>query len=133
MGIDCDVDVNGTQIASVISIQLKKSSKNIASIADGKGIVWQDRELESRSGVSVNASISNASSAYLHLNMLSSAIRYPEDAGNYQCSLSAFGAQNDLITSESRIISANLTGIILSFPRFIYYAKILLRLTFPIQ
>jgi hypothetical protein len=125
LGINCDV--SGTEVRSVLTIQLQRSNENIVSIAQGMGINWQDKELENRDGASVNASISSASSAYLHLLVLSTAVRYPKDMGDYQCLLSALDTKNALISPKSQIISVNLTG---NFPlSFISHGELFQRLS----
>ncbi|XP_061195415.1 uncharacterized protein LOC133203659 isoform X2 [Saccostrea echinata] len=111
-GTDIDIScvVNGTSLAKVIAIQMKRSDTNIVAIVMDKGVSWQDKELQNRNGVSVNASISNVTSSYLRLMVLKSAVRYPSDMGSYHCSLSAHGDRYSLKTEESSKLFVNITG-----------------------
>lgn len=86
-------------------MQLIRSNKRIV-IINKNGVTWEDTSLENTTGVTVNASISNVMSSYLHLEISKTVVRDPEDMGSYKCSVHALG--NGLVMSSSQTV--NLTG-----------------------
>lgn len=78
--IDIRCIVDGSSLSTVLSIQLNRSNKAIVIVTRNR-VVWEDEALENKTGVTVNASISNAMSSYLHLEILKTVVRYPEDWG----------------------------------------------------
>ncbi|XP_062585703.1 uncharacterized protein LOC134247344 [Saccostrea cucullata] len=108
--IDINCVVNGTSLTKVIAIQMRRSDTDIVAVVMDKGISWQDRELQNRDGVSVNASISDVTTSYFRLVILKSAVRYPSDMGSYRCSLSAHGDKFSLKASKSPSVFLNITG-----------------------
>lgn len=68
----------------------------------------EDAALENKTGVTVNASVSNVMSSYLHLKISKTVVRYPEDVGSYQCSLLALESLGGLVNYRSLIV--NITG-----------------------
>lgn len=86
-------------------MQLIRSNKSIV-IINKNGVTWEDTALESTTGVTVNASISNVMSSYIHLEISKTVVRDPEDMGSYKCSVYALG--KGLVNSSSQTV--NLTG-----------------------
>lgn len=105
--IDIRCIVDGSNLSSVLSIQLNRSNKAIVIVTRNR-VVWEDEALENKTGITVNASISNAMSSYLHLEILKTAVRYPEDFGSYQCSLLAINSLEGLKKVHS--LTVNITG-----------------------
>lgn len=99
--------MNGTNLNSVITIQLKRSNTTVMEITK-HGFTMQDAALENKIGASVNASISNVMASYLHLEISRTVVRYPEDMGSYQCYLTALDSINGLVKYYSQIV--NITG-----------------------
>lgn len=106
--IDIRCIVNGTNLKTIFNMQLKRSNKTVVVI-EKKGVSWQDAALENKIEITVNASISNVMSSYLHLRILKTAVRYPDDMGLYQCCLAAADLRHGLITNYSQTV--NLTGM----------------------
>ncbi|XP_052680021.1 uncharacterized protein LOC128160707 [Crassostrea angulata] len=104
--IDIRCIVDGTYLSKVISIQLKRSSKRVVTVRQNS-VVW-DAALENKTGVTVNASVSNVMSSYLHLEIPKTVVRYPEDMGSYQCFLAAVDSLGGLVIDHSLIV--NITG-----------------------
>lgn len=102
--IDIGCTVDGSNLSTVLSIQLNRSNKAIVIVTRNR-VVWEDEALENKTGVTVNASISNAMPSYLHLEILKTVVRYPEDMGSYQCSLLALGPHYGLEQYHSLIVS----------------------------
>lgn len=110
-GVNISCIVNGTNIISISSIQLKRSESNVVSVTKVTSSFWQDKKLEKKAGVTVNASISNVMSSYLHLEIPSSAVRYPEEMGSYQCILSVVNSNGGVDRCDSQSIMLNITSI----------------------
>lgn len=109
-GVNISFVVNGTYLLGISSIQLKRSESNVVSVTRYK-VGWQDKELENTAQVTVNASISNVMSSYLHLEIPSSAVRYPEEMGSYQCILSVVNSNGGVDRCDSQSIMLNITSI----------------------
>lgn len=105
--IDIRCIVDGTNLSKVYSIQLIRSNTRVVTVSK-TGVVWSDAALENTSGVTVNASVSNVMSSYLHLKILKTEVRYPEDFGSYQCFLAAKDSHSGLVNDHSLIV--NITG-----------------------
>lgn len=99
--------VNDTNLIGITNILLKRSQRYVVSVTKFK-IAWQDIALENKTGVTVNASINITTTSYLRLEILKTAIRYPEDMGSYQCILAAVTASGD--TKHYQSIMLNITG-----------------------
>ncbi|XP_052678454.1 uncharacterized protein LOC128159413 [Crassostrea angulata] len=110
-GVNISCIVNGTNIIGISSIQLKRSESNVVSVTKVASSFWQDKELEKKTGVTVNASISNVMSSYLHLEIPSSAVRYPEEMGSYQCILSVVNSNGGVDRCDSQSIMLNITRL----------------------
>jgi hypothetical protein len=108
--IRCLVNETSLSTSTFFTIQLKKSSKNVVSFATSTSISWQDSILQNRSGVTVNASKSSANSAYLHLDVSSDGVKYPDDMGSYQCDYSYYNPSSGLTVISSPSIFVNITG-----------------------
>lgn len=108
-GVDIKCSVNGTNLIGISNIQLRRSEINVVSVTKFK-IAWQDKALENKTGVTVNASINNAMTSYLHMEISKTAVRYPEDMGSYQCILSAVTASGEIKQYQSQLIVLNITG-----------------------
>uniref|UniRef100_A0A8W8LZY7 Ig-like domain-containing protein n=1 Tax=Magallana gigas TaxID=29159 RepID=A0A8W8LZY7_MAGGI len=105
--IDIRCIVDGTNLSKVISIQLNRSSIRVVAVRQNS-VVW-DAALENKTGVTVNASVSNdTSSLYLNLEISKTVVRYPEDFGSYQCSLLAVDSLGGVVSDHSLIV--NITG-----------------------
>lgn len=105
--IDIRCTVDGSNLSTVLSIQLNRSSKAIVIVTRNR-VFWEDEALENKTGVTVNASISNSMSSYLHFEILKTVVRYPEDFGSYQCFLTARDLIEGLVKDHSLIV--NITG-----------------------
>lgn len=110
-GVNISCIVNGTNIIAISSIQLKRSESNVVSVTKVASSFWQDKELEKKTGVTVNASISNVMSSYLHLEIPSLAVRYPKEMGSYQCILSFVNSDGGADQYYSQSIMLNITSI----------------------
>lgn len=119
--IDIGCIVDGSSLSTVLSIQLNRSNKAIVIVTRNR-VVWEDEALENKTGVTVNASISNAMSSYLHLEILKTVVRYPEDMGSYQCSLLAIDSRYGLVKDHSLV--ENITGQYKLYPQAYMYEEI---------
>lgn len=108
-GVSVSCVVNGTNLIGILSIQLKRSEINVVSVTKFK-IAWQDKALESKRGVTVNASINTTKTSYLSLEISKSAVRYPEEMGSYQCNLNAVDADKEIKLYHSKSLVLNITG-----------------------
>ncbi|XP_048762371.2 uncharacterized protein LOC125670955 isoform X2 [Ostrea edulis] len=108
--IRCLVNETSLSTSRFFTIQLKKSSNNVVSFAKDDGISWQDFTMQNRSGVSVNASMSSTTSAYLYLAITKDGVKYPDDMGSYQCDYSYFKPTSGLVMISSEIVFVNITG-----------------------
>lgn len=108
-GVNISCVVNGTYLLGISSIQLKRSESNVVSVTRYK-VGWQDKELENTAQVTVNASIRNVMSSYLHLEIPRSVVRYPKDMGYYQCIVSAVTTDGSTRRYNSKSIVLNITG-----------------------
>lgn len=117
--IRCIVDV--TNLYKVVSIKLIRSNTSVVTVAKN-GVVWNDAALENKTGVTVNASVSNVMSSYLHLEILKTVVRYPEDMGSYQCSLLALDSHYGLVKDHSLV--ENITGQSKLYPQAYMYEEI---------
>ena len=108
-GVDISCVVNGTNLIGILNILLKRSESYVVSVTRFK-IAWHDKALENKTGVTVNASISNTMTSYLRLEISITAVRYPEDMGSYQCILIAVTASGDIKQYQSQSIVLNITG-----------------------
>lgn len=105
--IDIRCIVDGTNLSEVYNIKLIRSNTTVVTVSE-KGVAWRDAALENKTGVTVNASISNAMSPYLHLEIQKTVVRYPGDFGSYQCCLVAIDSLGGLVNNQSLIV--NITG-----------------------
>lgn len=110
-GLNISCVVNGTNLIGITNIQLMRSESYVVSVTKFK-IAWQDKALENKTGVTVNASINNTTTSYLRLEILKTAIRYAEDMGSYQCILSAVTASGEIKQYQSQSIMLNITGFL---------------------
>uniref|UniRef100_A0A8W8J9D3 Ig-like domain-containing protein n=1 Tax=Magallana gigas TaxID=29159 RepID=A0A8W8J9D3_MAGGI len=110
-GVDISCVVNGTNLIGITNILLKRSESYVVSVTKFK-IAWQDKALDNKTGVTVNASISNTMTSYLRLEISKTAVRFPEDVGSYQCILSAFTASGDIKQYRSQSVVLNITGFL---------------------
>lgn len=110
-GLNISCVVNDTNLIGITNIQLKRSESYVVSVTEFK-IAWQDTTLENQTGVTVNASINNTMPSYLRLEILKTAIRYPEDMGSYQCILIAVTASGEIKQYQSQSIVLNITGFL---------------------
>ncbi|XP_062585680.1 uncharacterized protein LOC134247325 isoform X2 [Saccostrea cucullata] len=111
-----DIDVlckvtNGSSLNSVFSIQLRRSGNPVVS-ATATGVSWQDTSLQNRNGVIANGSVNDVMSARLHLNIPMSSVVYPDDEGDYQCTMSGLDLTSASVTVESGTIFVNITGYV---------------------
>lgn len=110
--IDIRCIVDGTTLTHILSIQLIRSnttgSNTPVVTVTQKRVELEDAALENTTGVTVNASVSNVMSSYLHLEIPKTVVRYPEDMGSYQCSLLALDSLGGLVEYHSLIV--NITG-----------------------
>lgn len=90
-GVNIKCVANSTNLIGITSIQLRRSESNVVSVSKYT-VVWQDKELENKTEVTVNASIRDVSASFLHLEIPGSVDRYPKDTGSYQCILSGVTA-----------------------------------------
>lgn len=109
-GVNISCIVNGTNIIGITSIQLKRSESNVVSITKVASQSWQDKELEKKPGVTVNASIRNVMASYLHLEIPGSAVRYPKEMGSYQCILSFINLDGGSDRYDSPSIMLSITS-----------------------
>uniref|UniRef100_K1QGR0 Uncharacterized protein n=1 Tax=Magallana gigas TaxID=29159 RepID=K1QGR0_MAGGI len=79
-GVDISCVVNGTNLIGILHIQLKRSESYVVSVTKFR-IAWQDKALENKTGITVNASINNTMTSYLRMEISKTAVRYPEDVG----------------------------------------------------
>lgn len=110
-GVNISCVVNGTNLIGISNIQLKRSELNVVSVTKFK-TAWQDKALENKTGVTVNASINNIMTSYLRLEISKTVVRYPENMGPYQCILSAVTASGDIKRFHSQPIVLNITGFL---------------------
>eukprot|EP00105_Crassostrea_gigas_P023103 XP_011442834.1 PREDICTED: uncharacterized protein LOC105339121 [Crassostrea gigas] len=110
-GVNISCVVNGTNLIGIINIQLKRSESYVVSVTKFK-IAWQDKALENKTGVTVNASINNPMTSYLRLEMSKKVVRYPDDMGSYQCSLRAVTTSGEIKGYHSQSIMLNITGFL---------------------
>ncbi|XP_061195289.1 uncharacterized protein LOC133203533 [Saccostrea echinata] len=108
-----DVDVlcrvtNGSSLNSVFTIQLKRSGTSVVSATPG-GVSWQDTSLENRNGVIANGSVNDVMNARLHLNIPMSSVVYPDDEGDYQCTMSGLDLMSASVNAETRTVFVNIT------------------------
>lgn len=73
-------------------------------------VAWQDKELENKTEVTVNASISDVNASFLQLEIPGSVVRNPKDTGSYQCILSCVTASGRASIYTSQSIVLNITG-----------------------
>ncbi|XP_052678446.1 uncharacterized protein LOC128159404 [Crassostrea angulata] len=106
--IDIRCMVDGTTLTSILSIQLIRSNTTVVTVTKNR-VAWEDAALENKTGVTVNASITNVMSSYLHLEILKTVVRYPDSFGSYQCSLLALDSLGGLVNYHSLIV--NITGL----------------------
>lgn len=109
--LDISCVVNDTNLIGITNILLKRSESYVVSVTKFK-IAWQDKALKNKTGVTVNASINNTTTSYLRLEILKTAIRYPEDMGSYQCILIALTASREPKRYQSQSIVLNITGFL---------------------
>lgn len=111
ISISCVV-TNGSSLSTVFAISLKKSGSSVVSITStpNEGISWQDTSLQNRNGVTANGSLSDVSKTHLHLYIPSSSVVYPDDEGNYQCTMSGLDRMNTPLTEDSESVFLNITG-----------------------
>lgn len=105
--IDIKCFMNTTNLQEVYSIQLARSNKTVVLITK-KGVFLTDSTLENKTGVTINASVSNAISSYLHLEISKTAVRYQKDMGSYQCFITAQHSRDGYNNYSSQIVE--LTG-----------------------
>lgn len=108
-GVNISCLVNGTNLIGITSIQLKRSESNVVSVSKYT-VAWQDKELENKTEVTVNASISDVNASFLHLEIPGSVVRNPKDTGSYQCILSCVTASGRASIYTSQSIVLNITG-----------------------
>lgn len=108
-GLDISCVVYDTNLIGITNIQLMRSESYVVSVTKFK-IAWQDQALENKTGVTVNASINITNTSYLRLKISRSAVRYPEDAGSYQCIFMAVTASGEIKRYQSQSIVLNITG-----------------------
>lgn len=108
-GVDISCVVNDTNLIGITNILLKRSESYVVSVTEFK-IAWQDKALENKTGVTVNASINIILTSYLRLEISRTAVRFPEDMGSYQCILIAVTASGELKQYQSQSIVLNITG-----------------------
>lgn len=108
-GVNIKCVANGTNIIGITSIQLKRSKSNVVSVSKYT-VAWQDAELENKTEVTVNASISDGDASFLHLEIPGSVVRYPKDTGSYQCILSGVTASGIASIYTSQSIVLTITG-----------------------
>lgn len=110
-GLDISCVVYDTNLIGITNIQLMRSESYVVSVTKFK-IAWQDQALENKTGVTVNASINITNTSYLRLKISRSAVRYPEDAGSYQCILMSVTASGEIKRYQSQSIVLNITGFL---------------------
>lgn len=108
-GVNIKCVATGTNLIGITSIQLKRSESNVVSVSEYK-VAWQDKELENKTEVTLNASISDVNAAFLHLEIPGSVVRYPKDTGSYQCILSCVTAGGGASIYTSQSIVLTITG-----------------------
>lgn len=108
-GVNISCVVNGTSLIGISIIQLKRTESNVVSVTRST-IAWQDKALENKTGVTVNASITNIMTSYLRLEISKIAVRYPEDMGSYRCILGAVTASFEPTRYHSQSVMLNKTG-----------------------
>lgn len=101
--IDIRCIVDGTNLARIFTIQLNRSNKTVVLITR-KGASWIDSAFENKTGVTINASVSNAISSYLHLEISKTAVRYQKDMGSYQCFITAQHSRDGYKKYSSQIV-----------------------------
>lgn len=109
LDISCVVNDTNLELIGITNILLKRSQRYVVSVHKFT-IAYQDEALENKTGVTVKASINITATSYLRLEILKTAIRYPEDMGSYQCILIAVNASNDINQYHSQSIMLNITG-----------------------
>ncbi|XP_052711002.1 uncharacterized protein LOC128185450 [Crassostrea angulata] len=110
-GVDVSCVVNGTNLIGITNILLKRSESYVVSVTKFR-IAWQDKTLDNKTGVTVNASINNTMTSYLRLEISKTVVRYPEDMGTYQCILIAVTASGETKRYQSQSIVLNITGFL---------------------
>lgn len=110
-GLDISCVVKDTNLIRITIIQLMRSESSVVTVTKFK-IAWQDKALENKTGVTVNASINNTTKSYLRLEISKTAIRYPEDMGSYRCILFAETASHEINGYQSQSIVLNITGFL---------------------
>lgn len=106
--IDIRCIVNDTEFTKIFNIQLIRSNETVVDVTR-VGVGWKDAALQNKIEITVNASITNVMSSYLHLEISKTVVRYPEDLGSYQCSVQGTDSSNGLRTNYSQTV--NLTGL----------------------
>lgn len=108
--IDIRCIVNDTEFTKIFNIQLIRSNETVVDVTR-VGVGWKDAALQNKIEITVNASITNVMSSYLHLEIPSSAVRYPEEMGSYQCILSVVNSNGGVDRCDSQSIMLNITSI----------------------
>lgn len=85
---------------------MKKSNTNIVSISHF-GILWQDKNLQTRTYI--NATIENVNLSYLHLKIFACDVAQTDEA-TYFCDISAIKEDFSVILQSSNEISLKITG-----------------------
>lgn len=85
---------------------MKKSNTNIVSISHF-GILWQDKNLQTRTYI--NATIENVNLSYLHLKILACDVAQTDEA-TYFCDISVIKEDFSVILQSSNEISLKITG-----------------------
>lgn len=85
---------------------MKKSNTNIVSISHF-GILWQNKNLQTRTYI--NATIENVNLSYLHLKIFACDVAQTDEA-TYFCDISAIKEDFSVILQSSNEISLKITG-----------------------
>lgn len=85
---------------------MKKSNTNIVSISHF-GILWQDKNLQTRTYI--DATIENVNLSYLHLKIFACDVAQTDEA-TYFCDISAIKEDFSVILQSSNEISLKITG-----------------------
>lgn len=112
MDVLCHI-INGSMLSSVFTIQLQRSGSPVVSVTPS-GVSWQDTSLQNRDLVTANGTVSDVMAAHLHMNIPTSSVVYPDDEGDYQCTMSGLDLMFANVNDATEVVFVNITGSFMS-------------------